>query len=166
MGSDSEAERTQQKEEKKKILALAPIAKPLAGKKLCKRTLKLVRRGENIFSFVFAFSFTLLLIWAWVHFNILSFMLYFRWSNEDNLVILNLFLSRLCVLDNFWRMCFELCIWLSSAWKFFFVETLNTKSVLILCFRHLKSIFEQSKFFFSVLKGLVKSIEVSRVSWE
>ncbi|KAJ0048231.1 hypothetical protein Pint_16350 [Pistacia integerrima] len=34
MGSDSEAERTQQKEEKKKILALAPIAKPLAGKKL------------------------------------------------------------------------------------------------------------------------------------
>ncbi|XP_044465949.1 H/ACA ribonucleoprotein complex subunit 2-like protein [Mangifera indica] len=47
MGSDSEAERTQQKEEKKKILALAPIAKPLAGKKLCKRTLKLVRRAAG-----------------------------------------------------------------------------------------------------------------------
>ncbi|XP_031257286.1 H/ACA ribonucleoprotein complex subunit 2-like protein [Pistacia vera] len=47
MGSDSEAERTQQKEEKKKILALAPIAKPLAGKKLCKRTLKLVRRAAE-----------------------------------------------------------------------------------------------------------------------
>ncbi|KAK7845268.1 h/aca ribonucleoprotein complex subunit 2-like protein [Quercus suber] len=45
MGSDSEAEKTQQKEkERKKLLALAPIAKPLAGKKLCKRTLKLVRR--------------------------------------------------------------------------------------------------------------------------
>ncbi|KAJ4713289.1 H/ACA ribonucleoprotein complex subunit 2-like protein [Melia azedarach] len=47
MGSDSETERTQQKEEKKKILALAPIAKPLAGKKLCKRTLKLVRRAAE-----------------------------------------------------------------------------------------------------------------------
>ena len=46
MGSDSEAEKSVQKEkEKKKMLALAPIAKPLAGKKLCKRTLKLVRRG-------------------------------------------------------------------------------------------------------------------------
>lgn len=43
MGSDSEAERSQK--EKKKALALAPIAKPLAGKKLCKRTLKLVRKG-------------------------------------------------------------------------------------------------------------------------
>ncbi|KAL0317595.1 UNVERIFIED_CONTAM: H/ACA ribonucleoprotein complex subunit-like protein [Sesamum angustifolium] len=48
MGSDSEIERTAQKErEKKKILALAPIAKPLAGKKLCKRTLKLVRRAAE-----------------------------------------------------------------------------------------------------------------------
>ncbi|KAL2227260.1 H/ACA ribonucleoprotein complex subunit 2-like protein [Sesamum indicum] len=48
MGSDSEIERTAQKErEKKKMLALAPIAKPLAGKKLCKRTLKLVRRAAE-----------------------------------------------------------------------------------------------------------------------
>ncbi|KAL6982469.1 hypothetical protein U1Q18_043841 [Sarracenia purpurea var. burkii] len=48
MGSDSEAEKTAQKEkEKKKMLALAPIAKPLAGKKLCKRTLKLVRRAAE-----------------------------------------------------------------------------------------------------------------------
>ncbi|KAL4633337.1 hypothetical protein ACB098_04G087600 [Castanea mollissima] len=48
MGSDSEAEKTQQKEkERKKLLALAPIAKPLAGKKLCKRTLKLVRRAAE-----------------------------------------------------------------------------------------------------------------------
>ncbi|KAL0400996.1 UNVERIFIED_CONTAM: H/ACA ribonucleoprotein complex subunit-like protein [Sesamum latifolium] len=48
MGSDSEIERTAQKErEKKKLLALAPIAKPLAGKKLCKRTLKLVRRAAE-----------------------------------------------------------------------------------------------------------------------
>ncbi|CAK9163521.1 unnamed protein product [Ilex paraguariensis] len=48
MVSDSEAEKTAQKEkEKKKLLALAPIAKPLAGKKLCKRTLKLVRRGAE-----------------------------------------------------------------------------------------------------------------------
>ncbi|KAL0452597.1 UNVERIFIED_CONTAM: H/ACA ribonucleoprotein complex subunit-like protein [Sesamum latifolium] len=48
MGSDSEAEKSAQKErEKKKLLALAPIAKPLAGKKLCKRTLKLVRRAAE-----------------------------------------------------------------------------------------------------------------------
>ncbi|KAL7147606.1 hypothetical protein ABFS83_06G118400 [Erythranthe nasuta] len=44
MGSDSETERSAQKQrEKKKLAALAPIAKPLAGKKLCKHTLKLVR---------------------------------------------------------------------------------------------------------------------------
>ena len=54
MGSDSEAEKSHQKEkEKKKIQALAPIAKPLAGKKLCKRTLKLVRRGIYLFIFPF-----------------------------------------------------------------------------------------------------------------
>ncbi|KAK2663508.1 hypothetical protein Ddye_002082 [Dipteronia dyeriana] len=47
MGSDSEAEKTQQREEKKKLVALSPIAKPLAGKKLCKRTLKLVRRAAE-----------------------------------------------------------------------------------------------------------------------
>ncbi|GLU20295.1 hypothetical protein SLE2022_365030 [Rubroshorea leprosula] len=48
MGSDSEAEKSHQKEkEKKKTLALAPIAKPLAGKKLCKRTLKLVRKAAE-----------------------------------------------------------------------------------------------------------------------
>jgi H/ACA ribonucleoprotein complex subunit 2 len=46
MGSDSEAEKSATKE-KKKIQALAPIAKPLAGKKLCKRTLKLVRRAAE-----------------------------------------------------------------------------------------------------------------------
>ncbi|XP_027121536.1 H/ACA ribonucleoprotein complex subunit 2-like protein [Coffea eugenioides] len=48
MGSDSEAEKTAQKEkDKKKLAGLAPIAKPLAGKKLCKRTLKLVRRAAE-----------------------------------------------------------------------------------------------------------------------
>ncbi|KAL8540087.1 hypothetical protein ACS0TY_001611 [Phlomoides rotata] len=48
MGSDSEVEKTAQKErEKKKLQALAPIAKPLAGKKLCKRSLKLVRRAAE-----------------------------------------------------------------------------------------------------------------------
>ncbi|XP_014518005.1 H/ACA ribonucleoprotein complex subunit 2-like protein [Vigna radiata var. radiata] len=48
MGSDSETERSVQKEkEKKKMQSLAPIAKPLAGKKLCKRTLKLVRRAAE-----------------------------------------------------------------------------------------------------------------------
>ncbi|KAE7996067.1 hypothetical protein FH972_000816 [Carpinus fangiana] len=48
MGSDSEAEKAQQKEKEiKKLLAIAPIAKPLAGKKLCKRTLKLVRRAAE-----------------------------------------------------------------------------------------------------------------------
>ncbi|TVU28345.1 hypothetical protein EJB05_19860 [Eragrostis curvula] len=41
MGSDTETEK------KKAPVALAPIAKPLAGKKLCKRTLKLVRRASD-----------------------------------------------------------------------------------------------------------------------
>ncbi|XP_068637802.1 H/ACA ribonucleoprotein complex subunit 2-like protein [Aristolochia californica] len=45
MGSDSETEKSHK--EKKKLTALAPIAKPLAGKKLCKRTLKLVRRASE-----------------------------------------------------------------------------------------------------------------------
>ncbi|XP_010257837.1 PREDICTED: H/ACA ribonucleoprotein complex subunit 2-like protein [Nelumbo nucifera] len=44
MGSDSETEKSQ---DRKKMLSLAPIAKPLAGKKLCKRTLKLVRRASE-----------------------------------------------------------------------------------------------------------------------
>lgn len=44
MGSDSETEKSVK--DKKKMMALAPISKPLAGKKLCKRTLKLVRRGK------------------------------------------------------------------------------------------------------------------------
>ncbi|KAF3640115.1 H/ACA ribonucleoprotein complex subunit 2-like protein [Capsicum baccatum] len=48
MGSDSEVEKSVQKEkERKKLLALAPIAKPLAGKKLSKRTFKLVRRAAE-----------------------------------------------------------------------------------------------------------------------
>ncbi|XP_057951438.1 H/ACA ribonucleoprotein complex subunit 2-like protein [Malania oleifera] len=45
MVSDSETEKTPK--EKKKTSALAPIAKPLAGKKVCKRTLKLVRRAAE-----------------------------------------------------------------------------------------------------------------------
>lgn len=55
MVSDSENEKSIK--EKKKLMALAPIAKPLAGKKLCKKTLKLVRRGihaqkvESFFSY-------------------------------------------------------------------------------------------------------------------
>ncbi|KAF5734098.1 hypothetical protein HS088_TW16G00540 [Tripterygium wilfordii] len=48
MGSDSEAEKSQKQEkDRKKVVALAPIAKPLAGKKLCKRTLKLVRKAAE-----------------------------------------------------------------------------------------------------------------------
>ncbi|CAN1195515.1 H/ACA ribonucleoprotein complex subunit 2-like protein [Linum perenne] len=49
MGSDSETEKSQKKEEKTKKtpITLAPIAKPLAGKKLCKRTFKLVRRAAE-----------------------------------------------------------------------------------------------------------------------
>ncbi|OVA12764.1 Ribosomal protein L7Ae/L30e/S12e/Gadd45 [Macleaya cordata] len=39
------------------MLALAPIAKPLAGKKLCKRTLKLVRKGIALPFFFFFFFF-------------------------------------------------------------------------------------------------------------
>ena len=50
-GSDSEADKSALKE-KKNLLALAPIAKPLAGKKLSKRTLKLVRKGTFLFLFV------------------------------------------------------------------------------------------------------------------
>nr|XP_043617424.1 H/ACA ribonucleoprotein complex subunit 2-like protein [Erigeron canadensis] len=47
-GSDSEGDKSAIKEkEKKKMLALAPIAKPLAGKKLSKRTLKLVRKAAE-----------------------------------------------------------------------------------------------------------------------
>ncbi|KAL2338257.1 hypothetical protein Fmac_012703 [Flemingia macrophylla] len=51
MGSEKEGEKLVQKEKEKekekKIVGLAPIAKPLAGKKLCKRTLKLVRRASE-----------------------------------------------------------------------------------------------------------------------
>ncbi|XP_060204881.1 H/ACA ribonucleoprotein complex subunit 2-like protein isoform X1 [Lycium barbarum] len=48
MGSDSEIEKTAQKEkERKKLLALAPIAKPFAGKKLSKRIFKLVRKATE-----------------------------------------------------------------------------------------------------------------------
>ncbi|XP_074572214.1 H/ACA ribonucleoprotein complex subunit 2-like protein [Curcuma longa] len=45
MGSDSENEKSVK--ERKKLMAVAPIAKPLAGRKLCKRTLKLVRRAAE-----------------------------------------------------------------------------------------------------------------------
>ncbi|GAB2230157.1 hypothetical protein Droror1_Dr00014414 [Drosera rotundifolia] len=45
MGSDSETEKTVK--EKKKVVALSPIAKPMAGKKLSKRTFKLVRRAAE-----------------------------------------------------------------------------------------------------------------------
>lgn len=42
MGSDDEKE---VKKEKRKV-GLAPIAKPLAGKKLSKKSLKVVKKGE------------------------------------------------------------------------------------------------------------------------
>ncbi|XP_078444038.1 ribosomal protein L7Ae/L30e/S12e/Gadd45 family protein [Wolffia australiana] len=45
MGSDSETDKSAK--EKKKLMALAPISKPLAGKKLGKRTLKLVRKAAE-----------------------------------------------------------------------------------------------------------------------
>ncbi|KAI3733224.1 hypothetical protein L1987_64444 [Smallanthus sonchifolius] len=45
-GSDSEAEKSALKE-KKKLQALSPISKPLASKKLSKRTLKLVRKAAE-----------------------------------------------------------------------------------------------------------------------
>ncbi|CAN0842539.1 H/ACA ribonucleoprotein complex subunit 2-like protein [Linum grandiflorum] len=47
MGSDSETEKSQKKEKKTTPVTLAPIAKPLAGKKLCKRSFKLVRRAAE-----------------------------------------------------------------------------------------------------------------------
>lgn len=43
MRSDCENEKSMK--EKKKLMALAPIAKLLAGKKLSKKSLKLVRKG-------------------------------------------------------------------------------------------------------------------------
>ncbi|KAL8124162.1 H/ACA ribonucleoprotein complex subunit 2-like protein [Apium graveolens] len=46
MGSDSETEKSGHKD-KKKAFTLSPIAKPLAGKKLSKRALKLVRRAAE-----------------------------------------------------------------------------------------------------------------------
>uniref|UniRef100_A0A6N2N4H9 Ribosomal protein L7Ae/L30e/S12e/Gadd45 domain-containing protein n=1 Tax=Salix viminalis TaxID=40686 RepID=A0A6N2N4H9_SALVM len=46
MGSDSETERSNIKV-KKKMTDLAPISKPSAGKKLCKQTLKLVRKASE-----------------------------------------------------------------------------------------------------------------------
>lgn len=70
MGSDSETEKSLK--ERKKVISLMPIAKPLAGKKLCKRTLKLVRRG-NLFVFMYDF----------LVFNVkdafLSFLRFKRW---------------------------------------------------------------------------------------
>ncbi|WOK99818.1 hypothetical protein Cni_G08530 [Canna indica] len=45
MGSDSENEKSVK--EKKKLMAVSPIAKPLAGKKISKRVLKLVRRAAE-----------------------------------------------------------------------------------------------------------------------
>ncbi|CAH2073569.1 unnamed protein product [Thlaspi arvense] len=46
MGSDTEAEKSIQKE-KKRVITLAPIAKPLAGKKLQKRTFKLIQKAAG-----------------------------------------------------------------------------------------------------------------------
>ncbi|CAF1696730.1 H/ACA ribonucleoprotein complex subunit 2-like protein [Brassica napus] len=46
MGSDTEAEKSIQKE-KKKVISLAPIAKPLAGKKLQKKTFKLIQKAAG-----------------------------------------------------------------------------------------------------------------------
>uniref|UniRef100_A0A0C9QLV4 H/ACA ribonucleoprotein complex subunit 2 n=1 Tax=Wollemia nobilis TaxID=56998 RepID=A0A0C9QLV4_9CONI len=52
MVSDAETEvksATKMKEkEKRKMLMVSPIARPLAGKKLCKKTLKLVRRASEV----------------------------------------------------------------------------------------------------------------------
>ncbi|KAH7430900.1 hypothetical protein KP509_08G019800 [Ceratopteris richardii] len=36
------------KKEKRRLLAVSPIAKPLAGKKLCKRTLKVIRLASEM----------------------------------------------------------------------------------------------------------------------
>lgn len=55
-GSDIEADKSALKE-KKNLLALAPIAKPLAGKKLSKRTLKLVRKGTFLLLFLLGLYF-------------------------------------------------------------------------------------------------------------
>eukprot|EP01018_Ginkgo_biloba_P011591 Gb_26398 [translate_table: standard] len=45
MGSDVETEKGSK--DKRRVVAVSPIARPLAGKKLTKRTLKLVRRASE-----------------------------------------------------------------------------------------------------------------------
>ncbi len=47
MGSDGEDEKKEKERERRKRLAVSPISKPLAGKKLTKKTLKVVKKGRG-----------------------------------------------------------------------------------------------------------------------
>lgn len=47
MGSDGEDEKKEKERERRKRLAVSPISKPLAGKKLTKKTLKVVKKGRE-----------------------------------------------------------------------------------------------------------------------
>lgn len=45
MASDGEEDKKEKEKDRRKRLAVSPIAKPLAGKKLTKKTLKVVKKG-------------------------------------------------------------------------------------------------------------------------
>jgi H/ACA ribonucleoprotein complex subunit 2 len=47
MGSDGEDEKKEKERERRKRLAVSPISKPLAGKKLTKKTLKVVKKAAS-----------------------------------------------------------------------------------------------------------------------
>lgn len=48
MASDGEDDRKEKEKDRRKRLAVSPIAKPLAGKKLTKKTLKVVKKGLSL----------------------------------------------------------------------------------------------------------------------
>lgn len=48
MASDGEEDRKEKEKDRRKRLAVSPIAKPLAGKKLTKKTLKVVKKGPSL----------------------------------------------------------------------------------------------------------------------
>lgn len=84
MGSDSETEKSAHKD-KKKAFTLSPIAKPLAGKKLSKRALKLVRRGITYLHISLSISSIIFVVlWGYIgliEFNsILFILLLFFWG--------------------------------------------------------------------------------------
>lgn len=58
MAGDGEDDRNEIEKDRRKRLAVSPIAKPLAGKKLTKKTLKVVKKGtpSHILSHLLPYS--------------------------------------------------------------------------------------------------------------